>query len=314
MHSPTAPSAAAIPPSSPTDPALAQNGNSSSASSAPETPAPTPASVPTQPSISGAPAVAAVTPVTPASASPSPSVADAKSARPSPSQPASAPPQVASSPAQNSKAPARSVTTTAPVTAVAPSTAPASPRVAYPALRKPRAPRPGIAAQSSSIITWAEYTPPSQFPVPVSPASAAAPAAVAATSDRSLTKARDAAPAEVTLPEARAYTARLTDSLRQSGTLSATRTVRLPTKAETSNPRVWRQDDTPATPQETRPFGVVVEESDPAARAALASEAPAVPTAQPTHTPEGIPLRTDIPAGTSPLDKPGPDKPLWKRP
>ena len=134
-----------------------------------------------------------------------------------------------------------------------------------------------------------------------------------ATSDNSPAIGQDF-PAEVTLPEARAYSARLTDSLRQSGTLSATRSVRLPTKAETTNPRVWRQDDSPAKPQEVRPFGVVVEESDPAACAALASEAPAVPAAQPAHTPEGIPLRTDIPEGTSPLEKSGPDKSLWKRP
>jgi hypothetical protein len=149
---------------------------------------------------------------------------------------------------------------------------------------RPAAKRPGVIAQSRTLVTEQQFN----------RASTAAPAPQANSNGKSSTPAP--VPAVVPKEDAQHYARRTTDTLRQQGTLKPTQTVRLPRQQETTNARVWREEDTPATAQERRPFGLVVEDTNP------------------SFTPEGIPLRTDIPAGTSPLEKTGVDKPLWKRP
>jgi hypothetical protein len=104
------------------------------------------------------------------------------------------------------------------------------------------------------------------------------------------------APAKVRQQEARQFAQETTDNMRRQGLLKPEQKVRLPKLAESNNPRIWREDETPASADERRPFGLIVVDENPAT------------------TPEGIPLRTDIPAGASALQKTGPDKPLWKRP
>lgn len=148
---------------------------------------------------------------------------------------------------------------------------------------RPAAKRPGLVAQSRTLVTEQQFN----------RASTDAPEPQANSNSRSSTPAP--APAVVPKEEAQDYARRTTDTLRQQGTLKPTQTVRLPRQQETTNARVWREEDTPVTAQERRPFGLVVEDTNPA------------------FTPEGIPLRTDIPAGASPLEKTGADKPLWKR-
>jgi hypothetical protein len=149
---------------------------------------------------------------------------------------------------------------------------------------RPAAKRTGLVAQSRTLVTEQQ----------LKQAHTPAPETQASSDARSSTPA----PAPVLVPkeEAQDYALRTTETLRQQGTLKPAQTVRLPRQHETTNARVWREEDTPATAQERRPFGLVVEDTNPAS------------------TPQGIPLRTDIPAGTSPLEKTGADKPLWKRP
>jgi hypothetical protein len=108
--------------------------------------------------------------------------------------------------------------------------------------------------------------------------------------------AESAPPARVRQQEARSFAAQMTEQMRKQRLIKPDERIRLPRSIETPNPTIWREDDTPATAEERRPFGLVLAEENPA------------------FTPEGIPLRTDIPAGSSPLEKTGPDKPLWKRP
>ncbi|MGV3659058.1 MAG: hypothetical protein ACO1TE_02705 [Prosthecobacter sp.] len=141
---------------------------------------------------------------------------------------------------------------------------------------------PGVVAQTRTLITEKQYSPPS------APEAAAKPAAEEKTTSN--------APARVRQQEARSYAQQATRQLQQQKALPPTQRVRLPRRAETTNPAVWHEDDAPAASDERRPFGLVVAEEKPGV------------------TPEGIPLRTDIPAGTSPLQQNGADKPLWKRP
>ena len=105
-----------------------------------------------------------------------------------------------------------------------------------------------------------------------------------------------AGPVRVTQADALQFAAQATTTLRQTGKLKPTEKVRLPRKSEAKNPAIWHEDDVPSTEAEEKPFGLVItrETED--------------------RSPEGIPLRTDIPEGRSPLEKTGPDKPLWKRP
>jgi hypothetical protein len=100
----------------------------------------------------------------------------------------------------------------------------------------------------------------------------------------------------VSQQEAREYAQQTTKKLREQGLLNPHQQVRLPLTSETNNTRIWREDETPGSKEERRPFGLIITDE------------------KPLMTPEGIPLRTDIPAGTSALQKNGPDKPLWKRP
>lgn len=102
--------------------------------------------------------------------------------------------------------------------------------------------------------------------------------------------------AKVRQQEAREFAQQMTNNMRRQGLLKPEQKVRLPKVAESNNPRIWREDESPASADERRHFGLIVVDENPAT------------------TPEGIPLRSDIPAGTSALQKTGPDKPLWKRP
>jgi hypothetical protein len=168
----------------------------------------------------------------------------------------------------------------------APSAASSSvtPKDDVPEFVRPVAKRPGLIAQSRALVTEQQFM----------RARASEPEPKASSDAKSSTPA----PAPVVVPkvEAEDYARRTTETLRQQGTLKPTQSVRLPRQQETPNTRVWREDDTPASAEERRPFGLVVEDTNPA------------------FTPEGIPLRTDIPAGVSPLEKVGADKPLWKKP
>lgn len=152
-----------------------------------------------------------------------------------------------------------------------------------PAFVRPAQKRSGVVAQTRTLITEKQYAPPSA-------AKAARPAG------EEKTTATGSTPARVRQQEARSYAQQATRQLREQKALPPNLQVRLPRRAETTNPAVWHEDDTPATADERRPFGLVVVEE------------------KPDLTPEGIPLRTDVPAGTSPLQQNGADKPLWKRP
>jgi hypothetical protein len=152
-------------------------------------------------------------------------------------------------------------------------------RPGAPVFVRPKVKRPGLIAQTHALITHEELA-------------AAAPQAAPPADPAQDVKAKPA-PARVRQDEARTYAQKTTETFRQQGVLTPTQRVRLPRSTETASKKIWREEDKPATPDERRPFGLVVVEE---------------------KTPEGIPLRTDIPAGTSPLDKTGADKPLWKRP
>jgi len=124
--------------------------------------------------------------------------------------------------------------------------------------------------------------------------------------------AQAAALVRVSRPQALAFAAWLTRGHRAAGLIASDQSYRLPTREEASSPQIWHQDEPPFAAEDTRPFGVVlVERSAQPSDATLPAAIPVLPAAV---TPEGIPLRTDIPEGTSPLKKVGPDKPLWKSP
>jgi hypothetical protein len=139
--------------------------------------------------------------------------------------------------------------------------------------------RPGIIAQSARLINSDEFS----EVVPPSP-------------NVPIQKQSTQHPAMVSHAEARHFAEQTTVEMREKGLLKPSQRARLPRLAEAPNAKIWREDDSPKTEKERRPFGLIISEDAPAS------------------TPEGIPLRTDIPAGTSPLEKTGPDKPLWKRP
>ncbi|WP_395744782.1 hypothetical protein [Prosthecobacter sp.] len=236
------------------------------------------------------PAVAVVTPPShgterPAAATSGPAHASASPAA------ATAPSSTATKPAGHSSAPA-----------VARADKASKPReeesrpVFVPAARK----LPGLIAQTLTLITEGQFHPGAKTTPPPSPAppssqdspQAAVPLAIAA-SEEPVPKA---IPVHVLHEEARVYAAETTQQLQQKGTLSLSEHIRLPKRTEAANASIWHDEDKPLTAGERRPFGLV-----------LSNEKSA-------FTPEGIPLRTDIPAGTSPLEKTGADKPLWKRP
>jgi len=155
-----------------------------------------------------------------------------------------------------------------------------------PTFVRPAVKRSGVIAQSRSLVTERQIQNVRSSIMPTAGAANSPPM-------RASTPPK---PAIVPKQEAEDFARRTTSELRRQGTLRPTQQVRLPRQQETNNTRVWRQEDTPAATDERRPFGLVVEDTSPA------------------FSPEGIPLRTDIPAGASPLNKTGADKPLWKRP
>ncbi len=160
--------------------------------------------------------------------------------------------------------------------------------VQRPKFVRPTRKQPGIIARTRELITEPEFR---QATKP-----AAAQAKPGQTSVKPVATTKPAPPARVRQQEARTFAAQTTEQLRKQGLIKPDQRIRLPRSTETPNPTIWREDDTPATAEERRPFGLVLAEENPA------------------FTPEGIPLRTDIPVGSSPLEKTGPDKPLWKRP
>jgi hypothetical protein len=153
---------------------------------------------------------------------------------------------------------------------------------------RPTRKQPGIIARTSELVTEPEFR--------EAPKSAAAQAKPGQASAKPAAVAKPAPPARVRQQEARTFAAQTTEQLREQGLIKPGQRIRLPRSTETPNPTIWREDDAPVTPEERRPFGLVIAEENSA------------------FTPEGIPLRTDIPAGASPLEKTGADKPLWKRP
>ena len=155
-----------------------------------------------------------------------------------------------------------------------------------PVFVKPSVQRTGLIAQSKGLISEPQIR---RNQTNKSAAESSSPQATASKSPSR------PAPAKVRKQEAREFAQQTTDNLRQQGLLKPQQKVRLPKIAESNNPRIWREDEPPTSADEHRPFGLIVVDENPAI------------------TPEGIPLRTDIPAGTSALQKTGPDKPLWKR-
>ena len=117
---------------------------------------------------------------------------------------------------------------------------------------------------------------------------------------------------KVTQTQAREFAAHATRTWQAANRIPTTQHFRLPTREETSDTKIWRDDDTPAQPRERRPFGLVLVAQPPPADPS--SPTPAASTAPQTGlTPEGIPVRV-LPEGESALKKHGPDKPLWKKP
>ncbi|MBE7495312.1 MAG: hypothetical protein HS117_10215 [Verrucomicrobiaceae bacterium] len=208
-----------------------------------------------------------------------------------PGEAASAMPRPASGGPAESAARVESARNTPPTTALGTMSTPAAVTTSdvadeRPAFVRPAVKRTGLIAQSRSLVTERQIQHARSSGTPA-PDAARSPA---------MSAPSPPAPAVVPKHEAEDFARRTTEVLRQQGTLRPTQQVRLPRQQETANTRVWREEDTPATAEERRPFGLVVEDTAPA------------------FTPEGIPLRTDIPDGTSPLEKTGADKPLWKRP
>ena len=101
-------------------------------------------------------------------------------------------------------------------------------------------------------------------------------------------------PARVTQEQAKRFADILTRAWQQQGKIGKGEKIRLPSSRETANSNIWREDDPAAPPSVRKPFGLVVSDA--------------------SSTRGGIPVRDDIPPGASPLEKTGPDKPLWKRP
>lgn len=154
--------------------------------------------------------------------------------------------------------------------------------------------QPGVIAQTRTLITE------EQFHRPVRAVKVAKASVPPATSNSASVESEDlvpkAIPVHVLKQEASAFAAQTDSQLRQKGTLNPSEHIRLPKRSEVENPAIWHDEDTPAVADERRPFGLV-----------LSNE-------KSVFTPEGIPLRSDIPPGVSPLEKTGADKPLWKRP
>jgi hypothetical protein len=154
---------------------------------------------------------------------------------------------------------------------------------------RPVTKKTGVIAQTRALISEDQFHQTSK-----NTTASDAPAASPAPSKASEPNASP--PARVRQEEALKYAQQTTERLRSEKILTPGQQARLPRSSEAPSTRIWREDDTPATADERRPFGLVIEETNPA------------------FTPEGIPLRTDIPEGKSSLEKTGADKPLWKRP
>ncbi len=166
------------------------------------------------------------------------------------------------------------------------------PRQPEPEFVKPAIPKTGLIAQSRRLITEDQFQ-------HSQPQAAKPPVKVGQPPAASIPKSNPTVapqPAKVLQQQAREFARRTTEKMHQQGQLKPQQKVRLPKVSETTNPKIWREDEAPVSTDERRPFGLIVADDNP------------------TTTPEGIPQRTDIPVGTSPLQKTGPDKPLWKRP
>lgn len=152
----------------------------------------------------------------------------------------------------------------------------------------------GLIAQTRTLITEEQFHPTKPArneKAEMQPSNGRQQPAVAA--EEPVTKA---IPVHVLHEEARSFAAQISAQLRQQGTLKLGERIRLPRGTETPSKKIWREDDKPVVSGERRPFGLVLTQESSA------------------FTPAGIPLRTDIPAGKSPLEKTGADKPLWKKP
>lgn len=158
----------------------------------------------------------------------------------------------------------------------------------HPKFVGPTRKQPGIIARTGDLATEPEFR---QAPRP-----AAAQGKLGQTSSKPVAANKPAPPpARVHQQEARRFAAQTSAQQRWPGLTRPDPRTRLPRSIEKPNPEKWREDDAPATPEDGRHIGLVLAGANPA------------------FTPEGIPLRTDIPAGVSPLEKTGVDKPLWRR-
>lgn len=175
----------------------------------------------------------------------------------------------------------------------------------------PRLPRQGVVGHSRGLIT-AEL-----FSLAIGKPQDALAGASSALTERS----RNAALVRVTRPQAQSFASWLTRAHRAAMLITEGQSYRLPTREEAASPQIWHDDETPHQQDEARPFGVVlVEDALPPARSLdqpprLDARLPAaLPVAPAISTDQGIPLRTDLADDVSPLQKSGPDKPLWQRP
>jgi len=150
-------------------------------------------------------------------------------------------------------------------------------------LKSPKTPVYGIVAQTETVISELEFN---SAPVPLS----------AQQDGGMLTKPRAA---KVTKAQAQTFAQDITAEWKSQGRIPPTQRLRLPKQCETSNTRIWREEDEPGTAAERRTFGMVLSDDSAPSTSKV--------------TPEGIPVRS-VPVGQSALEKSVPDRPLWKRP
>lgn len=186
-----------------------------------------------------------------------------------------------------------------------------SPRPAI-ALKAPKAARNGVILQSKALITTKQFQSYLPEPRPGQPPRQSASTPPATSNSPNLNAQKPNVIAQITKSEADAFVQEVTRQWHKSGEIPSHQHVRLPKAAETTNTTIWRQEDVPKSPEEQRPIGIVLQEVSPPQPLQTTPASKTSPSKDRTR--QGIPLRTDIPAGTSPLEKNGPDTPLWKRP
>jgi hypothetical protein len=162
-------------------------------------------------------------------------------------------------------------------------------------LKSPAKASAGVISHTKSVINEQEFN----HALHAKPVAQTAPPATASTAPPPTAPRA----VKVTKPQAQAFASWTTRAYQNEGRIPTSQRFRLPKTTEAPSPKVWREDDTPASPADKKPFGLVLVDTP-----TDSAPPPAI-----IHTPEGIPVR-NLPEGESALKKNGPDKPLWKRP